>query len=417
MDVTAIDVAKEILATFTVLFLAGALAAKLADLLRIPDVVLFLLIGIVAGPPGLNLLAVPAESVLNQLTLILGASFLLYHGGTGVSFGVLKQTWITLTLLATVAVLIMVVIVGYAAHWALGIDLMYALLLAAVLASTDPATLVPIFLSIKIRAKVSETVLSESAFNDATGAICTFAILGMIGTGHVSVWDSLIKFCVMAGGGILIGLVCGLSFAALKCNLCRHFFGDYAQVLLLPLIFIAYLSSEYFGASGFMAVFVIGLVYGNLDFFGWHMRSDHRANLLSFVDHGSLLLRMVIFILLGTHVDFAVVKQFLLPGIVIIAVFMLVARPVAVLACALPDRRARWQKNEIIFMFWTRETGVIPAALSGMLVGMGIPYADVIAAITFMAILATLVIQASTTKWLAARLNLLEEPAGSGADG
>jgi potassium/hydrogen antiporter len=417
MEANAIEVSKQILATFSVLFVAGALAAKLADMLRVPDVVLFLLIGIVVGPPGLNLLEVPAESVLNQLTLILGASFLLYHGGTGVSLGVLKQTWVTLTLLATVAVLIMVVIVGYTAHWALGIDLMYALLLAAVLAATDPATLVPIFLATKIRAKVSETVLSESAFNDATSAICTFAILGMISTGHVSAWDSLIKFCVMAGGGIIIGLICGMFFAWLKCNQCRHFFGGYAQVLLLPLIFIAYLASEHFGASGFMAVFVIGLVYGNLDFFGWHMRSDHHENLISFVDHGSLLLRMIIFILLGTHVDFAVVKQFLLPGIVIIAVFMLIARPVAVLACALPDRRARWERNEIIFMFWTRETGVIPAALSGMLIGMGIPHADVIAAITFMAILATLVIQASTTKWLAAKLGLLEHPAGSGADG
>jgi len=417
MEATATEVAKEILASFAVLFVAGALAAKLADLLRVPDVVLFLLIGIVAGPPGLNLLSVPAESVLNQLTLILGASFLLYQGGTSVSFGVLKQTWLTLTLLATVAVLIMVVIVGYTVHLALGIDLMYAFLLAAVLASTDPATLVPIFLAVRIRAKVAETVLSESAFNDATGAICTFAILGMISTGHVSAWESLLKFCVMAGGGIIIGLVCGLSFAFVKCNLCRHFFGDYAQVLLLPLIFIAYLSSEYFGASGFMAVFVIGLVYGNLEFFGWHMRSDHHANLLSFVDHGSLLLRMVIFILLGTHVDFAVVKQFLIPGVVIIAVFMFIARPIAVLACVLPDRRARWERNEILFMFWTRETGVISAALSGMLVGMGIPYADVIAAVTFMAILATLVIQASTTKWLAAKLGLLEEPAGDGAEG
>ena len=91
---------------------------------------------------------------------------------------------------------------------------------------------------------------------------------------------------------------------------------------------------------------------------------------------------------------------------------MLVARPIAVLACTLPDRRARWEKNEILFMFWTRETGVIPAALSGMLIGMNVPYANVIAAVTFMAILATLVIQASTTKWLAAKLGLSEGSGG-----
>jgi cell volume regulation protein A len=116
---------------------------------------------------------------------------------------------------------------------------------------------------------------------------------------------------------------------------------------------------------------------------------------------------MAIFVLLGTHVDFAIVQRYFLPGLAVIAVFILIARPLAVYACALPDRRARWTANEMLFMCWTRETGAIPAALSGMLVGMKVPQADVIAAITFLAILATLLIQATTTRWLAGRLGLL----------
>ena len=340
--------------------------------------------------------------------LILGASFLLFHGGTSVSFGVLKKTWITLSLLATLAVIIMIFIVGFVAQWALGIDLMFAFLLAAVIASTDPATLVPIFLSIKIRDKVAQTVLSESAFNDATGAICTFAILGMIATGQVSAGESIMKFFVMAGGGIAIGIGYGLVSGFIVSNKAKFLFGDYAQVLILPVIIAAYLTSEHFEASGFMAVFVIGLIYGNLDAFGWHMTKEHHENFESFLNNGSLLLRMIIFILLGTHVDFAIVCQYLIPGMIIIGIFMFVARPLAVLACVIFDRRAEWTKKEILFMFWTRETGVIPAALSGMLIGMGIQYADIIAAITFMAILATLVIQASTTKWLAQKLDLLD---------
>jgi potassium/hydrogen antiporter len=409
MESHAIEVAKSVLMNFAVLFAAGALAAKIADQLKIPDVVLFLIMGIIIGPPGLNLMQVPAESALNQLMLIVGACFLLFQGGIGVSFKVLKQTWLTLILLATVAVLLMVIIVGYTAHWILGLELIYALLLSAVLASTDPATLVPIFLTIKIRPKVAETVLSESAFNDATGAICTFAVLGMISTGHVSLGENLLKFAVMAGGGILIGLLFSIVMAFFISNKANHVLGKQAQILLLPLIIAAYLSSEHFGASGFMTVFMIGLVLGNLESYGWFMDPDHHRSMHSFIDHGSLLLRMIIFILLGANVDFAIVKQFFLPGLIIIAVFMLLARPIAVLACVLPDRRARWERNEILFMFWTRETGVIPAALSGMLIGMKVPYADVIAAITFMAILATLIIQASTTRWLAAKLGLLEE--------
>jgi len=411
MEATPIQIAQGILVTFAILFVAGAVAAKVADLLKIPDVVLFLLIGIIIGPPGLHLISVPAESVLNQLMLIIGASFLLFHGGTGVSFGVLKQVWITLTLLATVAVIIMVVVVGYTAYYALGISLLSAFLLAAVIASTDPATLVPIFLSIKVKDKVAQTVLSESAFNDATGAIATFAILSIITTGQVSASDSLIKFLVMAGGGIIIGIIYGLLSAFIISNKANSLFGDYAQVLVLPTIIAAYMTAEHYSASGFMAVFVIGLIFGNMESFGWRIRHEHHENLHEFINTGSLFLRMIIFILLGAHVDFAVVKQYLLPGLAIIAVFMFIARPLSVLVCVLPDRKAQWVKNEVLFMFWTRETGVIPAALSGMLIGMGVPNADIIAAITFLAILATLVIQASTTKWLARKLNLLEETA------
>jgi len=92
-----------------------------------------------------------------------------------------------------------------------------------------------------------------------------------------------------------------------------------------------------------------------------------------------------------------------------VAVLMLVARPVTVFLCALPDRRARWSVSEIVFMCWTRETGVIPAALAGLLLGMQAPGARVIASVTFVAILMTILIQAPTTKWLGDRLGLLDE--------
>ena len=87
---------------------------------------------------------------------------------------------------------------------------------------------------------------------------------------------------------------------------------------------------------------------------------------------------------------------------------MLIARPLVVFICAGIDRRAKWTLQELLFMCWTRETGVIPGALAGMLVGLKVPYSDVIASVTFMAILLTIVLQATTTRWLAARLGLLE---------
>jgi cell volume regulation protein A len=119
-------------------------------------------------------------------------------------------------------------------------------------------------------------------------------------------------------------------------------------------------------------------------------------------------MRIFIFILLGAQVDFALMRQYWLGGVGVALVLMLVARPLTVFLCALPDRRARWELREMLFMCWTRETGVIPAALAGLLLGMNAPNAELIASVTFVAVLLTILIQAPTTRWLAGRLKLLE---------
>jgi cell volume regulation protein A len=122
----------------------------------------------------------------------------------------------------------------------------------------------------------------------------------------------------------------------------------------------------------------------------------------------SFILRLFVFMLLGAQVDFALIAKYWLGGFAVVAVLMLVARPATVFLCALPDRRARWSFPEMLFMCWTRETGVIPAALAGLLSGMNAPGAAMIGSVTFIAILMTILIQAPTTKWLGRRLGLLE---------
>jgi cell volume regulation protein A len=102
-------------------------------------------------------------------------------------------------------------------------------------------------------------------------------------------------------------------------------------------------------------------------------------------------------------------SQYWLGGVAVVTVLMLVARPATVFLCALPDRRARWSFAKMLFMCWTRETGVIPAALAGLLLGMKAPGAQMIASVTFIAILMTILIQAPTTEWLGRRLGLLEK--------
>jgi cell volume regulation protein A len=158
-----------------------------------------------------------------------------------------------------------------------------------------------------------------------------------------------------------------------------------------------------------MAVFVFGIILGNKESFGFRMNLVEHQKLDEYITRTAMIMRMFIFILLGSQVDFSLINKFLFGGIIIVSIFMLIARPITIFLCALPDRRAKWSFNEMLFMCWTRETGVIPAALAGLLTGKHLPGAEIIAAVTFIAILMTILIQATTAKWLAGKLGLLEK--------
>lgn len=403
--------AKELLFLLGVILATGMIAGFVARLLKVPDVVLFLLAGMALGGAGLGVIDVKVDSTLNQLLLIFGSCYILFDGGASVRLSVLKTVWPTLLIISTIGVLISAFVTACAAQYLLGLPFIFALLLGAVIASTDPATLVPIFKQVKIRAKVAQTVMSESAFNDAMGAILTFTVLGIaIGsTGaefsiSASLLDLLKQSLFGIAGGAILGYLAALFIAHEKYS----FLAEYAPVVTIMSVAAAYLSIDNLHASGFMAVFVFGLMLGNKALFGFKMAPQEEAKLEDFILTTSLIMRIFIFVLLGSQVNFALLNQYLWPSIGVVAVFMLIGRPLVVFACALPDRRAKWTLQELLFMCWTRETGVIPGALAGMLVGLKVPHSDVIAAVTFMAILITILLQATTTKWLAGKLGLLE---------
>ena len=410
MSTASIELAKHVLMVFGIILALGAASAVLAQKLKIPDVVVFLVLGTLLGPGAAGAIDIKADSALNQLILIFGSCYILFDGGASLRLRVLKEVWITIVILAVVGVLITAAITSVAAYYLLGVPFIVALLLASTIASTDPATLVPVFRQVKIKDRVAQTVMSESAFNDATGAILTFAVLAIaMGNGDFSVSASLLGLLKQASFGLVVGVVLGYLASMLIAHEKYGFLKDYAPVISLMAVIGAYLGADGLEASGFMAVFVFGIMIGNKDVFGFAMKEGEQEKLNDFVLTTALIMRMFIFILLGTQVDFALMNKYLLGGVAVVAVFMLVARPATVFLCALPDRRAKWTFKELLFMCWTRETGVIPGALAGLLMGMGAPEAKLIASVTFLAILMTILIQATTTRWLAEKLGLLVE--------
>ena len=407
---TAIEIAKHVLLACGLILAVGTITGLLARKIGIPDVAVFLIAGMLIGPQALGLIDIRADSALNQIILLFGASYILFDGGASLRFDVLKQVWITILVISTVGVVITAAITGAAAYYILEVPMIVALLLGATLASTDPATLVPIFRQIKIRDRVAQTVMSESAFNDAMGAIVTFGVLAVaMGKGEFSPAASLLDLLKQSVGGIIAGGALGYLAAMLIAHERYAFLAEYAPAVTLMAVIGAYFAADGLEASGFMSVFVFGIVLGNKDSFGFKMEPGEARKLEEFVMTTAFIMRLFIFILLGAQVDFSLMNQYLAGGVVVVTIFMLVARPVTVFLCALPDRRARWSFREMLFMCWTRETGVIPAALAGLLLGMKAPGSQVIASITFIAVLMTILIQAPTTRWLADRLGLLED--------
>ena len=401
--------AKELLFLLGIILATGTFTGFIARMIKVPDVVLFLLAGIALGSAGFGLIDVKVDSTLNQLLLIFGSCYILFDGGASVRLKVLKTVWPTLLVISTIGVLISTFITAYVAQYLLGLPFIFALLLGAVIASTDPATLVPIFKQVKIRAKVAQTVMSESAFNDAMGAILTFTILGIATSNSgFSLGNSLVSLLQQSLLGLLGGAILGYLAALFIAHEKYSFLAEYAPVVTIMSVAAAYLSVDNLHASGFMAVFAFGLVLGNKDVFGFKMSKSEESKLEDFILTTSLIMRIFIFVLLGSQVNFALLQQYFWPALGVVLVFMFIGRPLTVFACALPDRRAKWTFQELLFMCWTRETGVIPGALAGMLVGLQVPHSDVIASVTFLAILITIIVQATTTKWVASKLGLLE---------
>ena len=400
---------NNLLILFAVVTMTGIICSKLSDILKVPDVVLFLIAGIFIGPSVLKFIDISQYQVENQLILTFGSAFILYMGGKEISLKVLKNVKVSVLLLSSVGVLISAFLMQQVIGLSFGTSAMVALLAGSIIASTDPATLVPIFNQIKIDRRVSQTVISESAFNDATGAILTSAVLAIMLSGKFSLEENLYQLVIMIIIGLVVGLLTGVILLALVNDSPRGIFKDYTPIISIISVIIAYELSTALGGSGYMSCFIVGIVTGNKQNFKlWLSQKSYDADCHVAETLGTIC-RMCIFIILGSQVDLQVVGKYFVPSVISVAGFMFIVIPISVLACTLVDRQAKWKKNEIFFMMWVRETGVIPAALCGIVTSMNIPGKEIISSVVFMTILITLIIQGSSTKFVAKKLGLLIE--------
>lgn len=400
---------NNLLIIFAIVALTGIVCTKFSEILKIPDVVLFLMVGIVIGPSFLKFIDISKYEVENQLILTFGSAFILYMGGKEISLKVLKNIKVSVFLLATLGVFISAFVVQKIIGVVFDINPITALLVGSIVASTDPATLVPIFNQVKIKDKVKQAVISESAFNDATGAILTSAVLTIILSGKFSLTQNVYSLMTMVVIGIVVGVVTGVLLLKLVNDKPYGIFKDFAPIISILSVLISYELSTKLGGSGYMSCFIVGIISGNRkNFKVWLTQQSYDAD-FHVVETLGTICRMTIFIILGSQVDLSILSKYFIQSSIVTLGLMFIARPLCVILCTLFDRKAKWNKKELIFMMWVRETGVIPAALCGIISAMKIPGQEIISSIVFTAIILTLVLQGSTTKLVAKKLGLLEE--------
>ena len=367
-----------------------------------------LLVGALLGPSVSGAIDVPLDTVGAQLLLSLGVSFVLFHGGLQLSTRVLSRTAVGLGLLAVPGVVVTALVAGSVAALVFDLPLTSGLLIGAVLAPTDPAILIPLFERLRLRPKVSQTVIAESALNDPTGAVLALAFAGVVLSGDASLTDPLEEFVVDLAISTALGVVFGVVLSAAVSSHRAGIWRESAAIAVMAVIAAGYFSIDSAGGSGYLGAFLAGLIVGNMDQLRLAMHSEHERDMRVLVETVADVMVMFVFIVLGANLPWGEIADELGPALVVIAALILIARPLTVLACLLPDRRGSWSREEVVFLAWTRETGVVPAALAGVMVGLDVPNAELVVTTVALAIIVTLSVQSTTKRWLARRLHLIE---------
>ena len=262
MDVT------EVLATGGVILACGLASVPIALALRVPVMIVFVAAGVLVGPSALDLVSNPLDELGAELIFTIGVSLILFHGGVGVSFRVIRQTAVGLGMLVIPGVVLTAAVVAVAVKPVFGVSLGVAFLIGSVLAATDPAILIPLFDRIRLRPKVSQTVIAESAFNDPTGTVLALTVAGALAAGGVSIADPLLDFSKALAIGAVCGIAGGLLLALMVSSHRVGIWSESPAAAILAVVALEYFAVDEVGGSAYLAAFVMGLMVGNAELFG-----------------------------------------------------------------------------------------------------------------------------------------------------
>jgi cell volume regulation protein A len=384
----------------TALVLAAAFSSLIAFRFGAPLLLLFLAIGLATGTDGLGI-----EFDNPQLAYFAGSlalAVILFDSGFGTPLNALKQAALPALSLATIGVSLTTLIFGVAAFYLTDLTWLESFLLGAAVASTDAAAV--FFLlragNLSLRERVRSTLEIESGTNDPIAIFLTIALVEVIAIGAdpdtpVLLLNIVVGFIENMGLGAIAGVLGGLAIVRLVDRL--NLDSGLLPIFVLTLSLLVFAAAGAIGGSGFLAVYLAGLIAGNS-----HIRATN--TLKRFQDGVSWLAQIIMFLVLGL---FATPSQFpaiFVPGILLGLFLIFVARPVAVSLCLLPFRTPR---AETAFISWVGLRGAVSILLALTPLIGGLENGRAIFNIAFIVVLVSLVVQGWTVGPLARRLGLI----------
>lgn len=383
-----------------VLLLLAIVSSSFSSRLGLPVLVLFLALGMLAGSEGL--LGIPFEDYeLSHAAGTVALALILFDGGLRTSMQVVRQALGPALVLATVGVGITAAVTGAVAAWALGIPALEGMLLGSIVGSTDAAAVFAVLRArgVNLSRKLAATLELESGSNDPMAVFLTVGLLEVL-LGRRDLGVGLLGlFAVQMTVGLLIGwgVGAGALHAARRFSLAAE--GLY-PVATAATALLAYGAAAAVGGSGFLSVYVAGIVVGN-------GALPLRGSVLRFHDATAWVAQIIMFVLLGLLSFPSRLQQVAGHGLLIAAALTLLARPLAV-GLLLP--LFRFSAREVVFVSWVGLKGAVPIVLAMYPLLLGLPDRAVIFDVVFFVVLVSALTQGWSLPWLARRLGLQEPP-------
>ncbi|UGY06181.1 potassium/proton antiporter [Bradyrhizobium quebecense] len=378
-----------------VLVMAGILSSLLALRFGAPLLLVFLLVGMLAGDSG------PGRLQFDDVrtTYLVGSvalALILFDGGLKTRFASIRTVLAPSMMLATAGVLLTALITAPVARYVLDLNWTESLLVGAVVASTDAAA---VFLlvhtqGLRLRPRVGATLEAESGTNDPFAIFLTLMLVEFISVGQSSASHIALEFIQEAVLGAIIGVIGGrlvviaLNRVALPQGLHAPFVTTAALVI--------FGGSQIVHASGFLAVYLAGIIIGN--------RPTRAHNsVVTFLDAATWLAQIVMFVLLGLLVSPHRLLSSAGGAVLVAFALMLVARPLAVLICLAPFK-FNWREK--IFIAWTGLRGAVAIFLASIPMLVGLSKAYLYFDVAFVVVIISLLLQGWTLAPAARRLHV-----------